>query len=49
MRFDGLGIHHTYGMKELRQIQVGENRSEFPGVGSGVELGQVSHPGQEEG
>ena len=41
-------IHQTYGMKELCRIQVGENRSEFPRVGLGVELGQVSHLGQEE-
>ena len=42
---DELGIHQTYGMKGLRRIQVGENRPETLGVGSGVEPGLVSHPG----
>ena len=38
------GNHQTYGVKELCRVQVGENQPKFPGVESGVELGQVSYP-----
>ena len=45
--YDHMGCRQLELSGPLR-MEVVENRSEFPGGGSGVEIGKVSHLGKEE-